>query len=31
MYCLPPIDTMDEGVAVTVDGVIPDAELTTIL
>ena len=31
MYCLPPIDTMEEGVAVTVDGVIPDAELTTIL
>jgi len=31
MYCLPPIDTIEEGVAVTDDGVIPDGELTTIL
>ena len=30
MYCLPPMETMEDGVAVTVDGDPPD-ELTTIL
>ena len=30
MYCLPPMETIEEGVAVTVEGVALD-ELTTIL
>jgi hypothetical protein len=30
MYCLPPMETMEDGVAVTVDDVADPAELTTI-